>query len=166
MHHRRYGMRALPVVAGCLFLLAGCLPPQPGPTYAEYRPVPVRHEVRPAPRPVPRPEVRKAAPAPRPQVHKSAPAPRPQVHKSVPAPRPDRQVKPSRPDGKKAPSVQQRPAPDRKGQADRRPDSGRNEPGGRGPGRSSSGAVSHRQPHLRAFLKRRSTSVFPEGLFP
>lgn len=63
--HRRYDMRALPLVAGVLFLLTGCLPLRPGPTYVEYHPVPVR----PAPHPVP--------PAPRPVIHKPAPAPRP-----------------------------------------------------------------------------------------
>ena len=57
-------MRALPIVAGCLFLLAGCLPPQPGYTYAEPYPGPARHDVRPAPRPAPRPQVHKPAPAP------------------------------------------------------------------------------------------------------
>ena len=129
---RRFDMRALPVVAAGLFLLAGCIPLDPGPTYADYRPVPVRHEVRPAPRPAPRPAVHKPAPAPRPAMHK--PAPRPEMHKAVPAPRPDRQVAPSRPGGKPGPSMQ-RPAPPQKSRSDGRPVPGRNEPGGRGPGR-------------------------------
>lgn len=131
-----YDMRVLPVAAGCLFLLAGCLPPQPGPaTYVEYHPAPVRHEVRPAPRPAP------PAPVPRPQVHKPAPAPRPEAHKPVihkpaPAPRPEKQVAPARPGNRPQPAPSmQRPSSPPKGQPDRHPASGKNEPGGPGPRR-------------------------------
>ena len=118
-------MKAVPVVIGCLFLLSGCLPPQPGHVaHAEYRPAPVRHGVRPAPRPVPRPEVHKPVPAPRPEVHKQAPAPRPNTH-----------VTPSRPDrGQSGPSMQRPPSPQKSHAGTPKAPGGR-EPGGPAPRR-------------------------------
>lgn len=111
-------MRTLPVIVGCLFLLSGCIPPSGSVAYADYPPP--RHEVRPVPKPAPRP---------------TPPAPRPGVRRPAQAPRPDRHVEPSRPGMPsrmespavhRAPAVQKgdhRPLPDRRddGKDKRRP---------------------------------------------
>ena len=111
-------MRMLPVALGCLLILTGCMPPQPGHVaHAEYRPAPVRHEPRPAPRPAP-PARRPANPAPRPEAHRPAPAPRPDAH-----------VAPSRPGKPTGNHAVQRPSSPQKGHAAERPAPGKNDPG-------------------------------------